>query len=93
LNDEAYEAFRNRRNTMNRFAGLLDGPYTTYARTLLALRVTEFRKKAGRGDIGASAIELAVITAIIAVLAMTIALLIRHVTNSQKTAINSVNNQ
>jgi Flp pilus assembly pilin Flp len=76
---------------MNRFTGLLDAdPYAAYARTLLAIRFSELRKKMDRRDVGASAIELAVITAIIAVLAMTIAVLIEKVVNSKKAAINSV---
>jgi hypothetical protein len=75
---------------MDRFEGMLDGPYTTYARTLLGLRITELRKKMSRGDIGASAIELAVITAIIAVIASVMAILIRTVVYSKKAAINSV---
>jgi Flp pilus assembly pilin Flp len=76
---------------MNRFTGLAEAdPYATYAKTLLAIRFSELRKKMDRGDVGASAIELAVITAIIAVLALTIAVLIEHVVNSKKAAINSV---
>lgn len=76
---------------MNRFTGLLDAdPYATYAKTLLAIRFSELRKKMDRGDAGASAIELAVITAIIAVIALAIAILIRNVVNSKKAAINSV---
>ena len=76
---------------MNRFTGLLDAdPCATYAKTLLAMRFSELRKKMDRGDVGASAIELAVITAIIAVLALAIAVLIQKVVNSKKAAINSV---
>jgi Flp pilus assembly pilin Flp len=76
---------------MNRFTGLLDAdPYVSYARTLLAVRFSELRKKMDQGDAGASAIELAVITAIIAVVALGIAVLIQHVVNSKKAAINSV---
>ena len=78
---------------MNRFTGLLDAdPYIAYARTLLAVRVSELRKKMDRGDIGASAVELAVITAIIGVLALTIAILIEKVVNKKKAAINSIGN-
>jgi Flp pilus assembly pilin Flp len=75
---------------MNRFAGLLDDPYANYARTLLALRIAELRKKMSRGDIGASAIELAVITAIIAVVASVIAIVIKNVVDSKKAAINNL---
>ena len=76
---------------MNRFTGLAEAdPYANYAKTLLAIRFSELRKKMDRGDVGASAIELAVITAIIAVIALAIAVLIRNVVNSKKAAINSV---
>jgi hypothetical protein len=76
---------------MTRFTGLLDAdPYATYAKTLLAIRFSELRKKMDQGDVGASAIELAVITAIIAVIALAIAVIIRNVVNSKKAAIKGV---
>jgi Flp pilus assembly pilin Flp len=76
---------------MNKFTGLVEAdPYANYARTLLAIRFSELRKKMDRGDVGASAIELAVITAIIAVVAMGIAILIKNVVNSKRGKISSV---
>ena len=78
---------------MNRFTGFLDAdPYATYAKTLLAIRFSELRKKMDRGDVGASAVELAVITAIIGILAVAIALLIKTVVNNKRGQINSIDN-
>jgi Flp pilus assembly pilin Flp len=77
---------------MNRISGLLNGPYGMYVRTLLEFRVDNLRKHMARRDVGASAIELAVITAIIGAVALGLALLIEHVVNTSKGQIKNLSN-
>jgi hypothetical protein len=54
-----------------------------YLRALLATRMTELRKSRAGGDLGASAIELAIITALIAVAAALVAGIIVGVINKK----------
>jgi hypothetical protein len=77
-----------RRRDMNMVRGLADGPLGVCIRTLLASRLAELRRKAGQRDIGASAIELAIITAIIGLVAVALAVVIQSVV-SKKSAIIS----
>jgi hypothetical protein len=76
---------------MNRFTGLLDGPYGLYVRTLLEYRADNLRKHVDRRDVGASAIELAIITAVVGLVALTLALLIKHVVHNNSQQINNLN--
>jgi hypothetical protein len=75
---------------MNAIRGLMDGPLGVYARTVLAVRVGELRRKASQRDLGASAIELAIITAIIGLVAVGLALLIQHVVATKKATIGGL---
>jgi len=75
---------------MNTIRGLMDGPLGVYARTVLAVRVAELRRKASQRDLGASAIELAIITAIIGLVAVGLALLIQHVVATKKATIGGL---
>jgi hypothetical protein len=78
---------------MNRFTALLDGPYGMYLRTLLELRVDNLRKHVSQRDAGASAIELAVITAIVGAIALALALIIRNVVKSNEAPIKNLSGQ
>ncbi len=75
---------------MNTMKGLMDGPLGVYVRTILAVRLGELRRKASQRDLGASAIELAIITAIIGLVAVGLALLIQNVVNSKKATIGGL---
>jgi Flp pilus assembly pilin Flp len=76
---------------MNRFSGLMDGPYSLYVRTLLEFRVDNLRKHMSRRDVGASAIELAIITAVIGLVALTLALVIKAVVHNNSNQIQKLN--
>jgi Flp pilus assembly pilin Flp len=76
---------------MNRFSGLMDGPYGLYVRTLLEFRVDNLRKHMSRRDVGASAIELAIITAVIGLVALTLALVIKAVVHNNSNQIQKLN--
>ena len=76
---------------MNRITGLADGPYAMYVRTLLEARVASLRRRLGQRELGASAIELAVITAIVGAVAVFLALVIVHVVHQQSNKIKSLN--
>jgi Flp pilus assembly pilin Flp len=77
---------------MNRITGLMNGPYSMYVRTLLEFRVDNLRKHMARRDVGASAIELAVITAIVGLVAVTLALLIKTVVGNNSKQIQKLSN-
>lgn len=71
---------------MHRTTDLLNGPYGTYVRTLIAARFDRLRQSLSHGDAGASAIELAIITAIIGAVALALAIIIQQVvTNNGNT--------
>jgi len=62
----------------------MDGPLGVYARAVLAVRLGELRRKVSQRDAGASAIELAIITAIILGVAIgLLAVITTFVTNEQ----------
>jgi hypothetical protein len=75
---------------MNRFSGLM-GPYGLYVRTLLELRVDNLRRHMSRRDVGASAIELAIITAVVGLVALTLALVIKNVVHNNSNQIQKLN--
>lgn len=77
---------------MNRITGLADGPYVMYVRTLLEARVENLRRHLGQRDMGASAIELAVITAIVGAVAVTLALVIKSVVSNNSKQIQKLSN-
>ena len=70
--------------------GITEGPLGVYARTVLAARMAALRDKVSRRDLGASAIELAIITAIIGLVALGLALLIQHVVATKKATIGGL---
>jgi Flp pilus assembly pilin Flp len=76
---------------MNRFSGFMDGPYGLYVRTLLEFRVDNLRRHMSRRDVGASAIELAIITAVIGLVALTLALVIKAVVHNNSNQIQKLN--
>jgi H+/Cl- antiporter ClcA len=76
---------------MNRFSGLMGGPYGLYVRTLLELRVDNLRRHMSRRDVGASAIELAIITAVVGLVALTLALVIKNVVHNNSNQIQKLN--
>lgn len=75
---------------MSRTTGLWGGPYGSYVRALLATRVAELREHVAQRDVGASAIELAIITAIIGAVALALALIIQNVVNSKSSVISGL---
>jgi hypothetical protein len=75
---------------MNTLRGLMDGPLGDYARAVLAVRLGELRRKVSQRDAGASAIELAIITAIIGLVALGLAILIQHVVATKKATIGGL---
>jgi hypothetical protein len=77
---------------MNRITGLADGPYVMYVRTLLETRVENLRRHLSQRDMGASAIELAVITAIVGAVAVTLALVIKSVVGNNSKQIQKLSN-
>jgi Flp pilus assembly pilin Flp len=76
---------------MNKITGFADGPYVMYVRTLLEARVASLRRHLRQRDMGASAIELAVITAIVGAVAVALALVIKTVVNNQSNKIKNLN--
>jgi type IV secretory pathway component VirB8 len=64
-----------------------------YARTLLGVRLAEFRAARQQRDRGASAIELAIITAIIVGLAAIVLIVITHIVQTRANQINQNNGQ
>lgn len=76
---------------MKPITGLADGPYAVYVRTMLEARVASLRRHLSQRDVGASAIELAVITAIVGAVAVALALVIQHVVSNQSSKIKNLN--
>jgi hypothetical protein len=64
-----------------------------YARALLGVRMAEFSAARKQQDRGASAIELAIITAIIVGLAAIVLIIITHIVQTRATQINQNNGQ
>jgi hypothetical protein len=63
----------------------------TYVRAFFATRIARLSGTRKRRDIGASAIELAIITAILVGLAATVLVIIYNIVNSRASQINSNN--
>jgi hypothetical protein len=59
-----------------------DNPAIGYLQAFLGVRFAAFGEARRRGDVGASAIELAVITAVLVLLAVTITLVVKAVTKN-----------
>jgi multisubunit Na+/H+ antiporter MnhC subunit len=74
-------------------AGISRYPQLEYACAFLGLRVARFRAARSRHDRGASAIELAIITAIVVGLAAAVLIVVTNVVNNRKTEINTNNGQ
>jgi hypothetical protein len=70
---------------------LLHNPRADYLRALTGIRITRFRQACGRKDVGASAIELAIITAVIVGLAIVVLLIVTNVVNNRANEINTNN--
>jgi hypothetical protein len=66
-------------------------PEFGYARAFAGTRIVRLGEARKRRDVGASAIELAIITAILVGLAVTVLLIIYHVVTSRANQINSNN--
>jgi len=62
------------------------------ARAVLGARIARFREASGRRDLGASAIELAIITAILVGLAVLVLVIVTNVVQKRATQINNNNN-
>lgn len=77
---------------MKKTPHFLYGPYGMYVRTLLEFRMDRLRQHARQRELGASAIELAIITAIIGLVALTLALVIKHVVTSNSNKIQNLSN-
>jgi hypothetical protein len=64
-----------------------------YARAFLGIRLARLSDARKHRDLGASAIELAIITAILVGLAATVLIIIFHIVTSRANQINSNNSQ
>jgi multisubunit Na+/H+ antiporter MnhC subunit len=62
-----------------------------YTRALLAARMAAFRAARERSDLGASAIELAIITAIVVGLAVVVLVIVTQVVNTRSQEIGTNN--
>ena len=62
-----------------------------FVRTVLGARMARFREARCRRDIGASAIELAIITAVVVGLAAVVLLIVTQVVNNRTTEITNNN--
>jgi hypothetical protein len=62
-----------------------------YVRAVLGARIARFREARGRRDVGASAIELAIITAILVGLAVAVLLVVTNVVNQRRAQIQQNN--
>jgi Flp pilus assembly pilin Flp len=76
---------------MNRLSGLMEGPHALYVRTLLEFRVDNLRRHMSKRDVGASAIELAIITAVVGLVALALALIIKGVVTNRGNQIKTLN--
>ena len=74
-------------------AYLLHNPQADYLRALTGIRISRFQRAARERDAGASAIELAIITAVIVGLAIAVLLIVTNVVNSRANQINTNNGQ
>ena len=63
-----------------------------FVRAALGARIARFRGARGRRDVGASAIELAIITAILVGLAVLVLVIVTNVVNKRATQITNNNN-
>jgi hypothetical protein len=70
----------------------LNIPVIGYMRAVLGVHFTQFRAAREDGDRGASAIELAIITAILVGLAVAVLLIVTQVVNRRKAQITGNNN-
>jgi Flp pilus assembly pilin Flp len=74
-------------------AYLLHNPQADYLRALTGIRISRFQQAARERDTGASAIELAIITAVIVGLAIGVLLIVGNVVRNRTTEINTNNGQ
>jgi multisubunit Na+/H+ antiporter MnhC subunit len=63
-----------------------------FARAVLGGRIARFREARGRRDAGASAIELAIITAVVVGLAVLVLVIVTNVVQTRANQINNNNN-
>lgn len=75
---------------MRKLMDWVDGSAAGYVRALIAVRRAELRKARVNGDTGASAIELAIITALIAGAAVALVAIIIAVINKYKGKISGL---
>jgi ABC-type lipoprotein release transport system permease subunit len=62
-----------------------------FVRAVLGMRIARFRQARGHRDAGASAIELAIITAILVGLAVAVLIVVTNIVNNRSTEINTNN--
>lgn len=74
-------------------AAVEKNPMAVYVDTLLSLRARRLREAVSDHDAGASAIELAIITAILVGLAVVVLLVVKNVVTTRSNQIQSNNNQ
>jgi hypothetical protein len=72
-------------------ANVLHNPRADYLRALMGTRVTRFRRARLERDAGASAIELAIITAVIVGLAVVVLVIVTNVVNNRANEISTNN--
>jgi hypothetical protein len=72
-------------------AYLLHNPRAEYLRALMGIRISRFQQAQRERDIGASAIELAIITAVVVGLAIAVLLIVTNVVNNRANQINTNN--
>ena len=72
---------------------LTHNPRAEYLRAFMGTRLTRFSQARRRRDAGASAIELAIITAIIVGLAVVVLLVVTNVVNNRSNEITTNNGQ
>ena len=63
-----------------------------FVRTVIGARMARFREAHGRGDVGASAIELAIITAVVVGLAVLVLVVVQQIVQNRTTEIQQKNN-
>jgi multisubunit Na+/H+ antiporter MnhC subunit len=72
-------------------ASFIRYPQLEYARAFFGLRVARFRAARSQHDAGASAIELAIITAIVVGLAAVVLIVVTNIVNNRTNEINTNN--
>jgi multisubunit Na+/H+ antiporter MnhC subunit len=72
-------------------AKALHNPRADYLRALMGIRISRFQRAARERDAGASAIELAIITAVVVGLAVAVLVIVTNVVNNRANEISTNN--